>query len=114
MQIYGRRSFVFCLIALVTLATLPNSSAQDQDVVHIVSGVVKHVDKGSKRLIVKADDGVEHTIKWTGKTTWQGTKVSGKGIEKGSKLSVRYTEKAGEKTAVGVKDIGEDTKKASE
>jgi hypothetical protein len=84
------------------------------DVVHIVSGVVKHVDKGSKKLIVKSDDGVEYPIKWTGKTTWQGTKGSGKGLEEGSKLSIRYTEKTGEKTAVGVKDISKDTKKALE
>lgn len=114
MQIHARRSLVFCLFAFATLLSLPNSSGQDQDVVHIVSGVVKHVDKGSKRLIVKADDGAEHTIKWTGKTTWQGTRDSGNGIKEGSKLTVRYTEKAGEKTAVGVKDIGGDTKKALE
>lgn len=114
MQIRTRRSLVCCLVAFATLTTVPNASAQDKDVVHIVSGVVKHVDKDSKRMVVKADDGVEHTIKWTGKTTWHGTKDSGKGIEQGSKLTVRYTEKAGEKTAVGVKDIGKDTKKAME
>ena len=114
MQIHSRRSVVFCLVAFATMATLTDLSAQDQDVIHIVSGVVKHIDKDSKKLIVKADDGAEHTIKWTGKTTWQGTKDSGKGIKEGSKLAVKYTEKAGEKTAVGVKDISKDTKKALE
>ena len=114
MQLYARRSLVFCLFAFATLATLPNSFAEDQDVVHIISGVVKHVDKDSKRLIVKADDGTEHTIKWTGKTTWKGTKDSGKDVKEGSKLTVRYTEKAGEKTAVGVRDMGKDTKKVLE
>jgi hypothetical protein len=114
MQIHSRRNVVFCLVALAGLAMLPIASAEDQDVVHILSGVVKHVDKGSKKMVVKADDGVEHTIKWTGKTTWEGTKDAGKDVKEGSELSVKYTEKAGEKTAVGVKDVGKDTKKAVE
>jgi len=114
MQFRNRRSVVLGLIAFTAVTGLMHASAQNEDVVHIVSGFVKHVDKGSKKLVVKTDDGVEHTIKWTGKTTWQGTKDSGKGIKKGSELTVRYTEKAGEKTAVGVTDIGKDTKKALE
>jgi Cu/Ag efflux protein CusF len=112
MQIRSRRAVVFCLFALAALAPLVIAFAQDEDVVHIVSGVVKHVDRDSKKVIVKAGDGTEHTIKWTGKTTWQGTKDGGEGIKEGSKLSVHYTEKAGEKTAVGIEDLGGDIKKA--
>ncbi|MGB6691689.1 MAG: hypothetical protein WBE76_27945 [Terracidiphilus sp.] len=112
MQIHDRRAFVSCLFAFATLAVLTNASAEGQDVVHIVSGAVKHVDRDSKKVIVKAGDGTEHTIKWTGKTTWHGTKDGGEGIKEGSQLTVRYTEKAGEKTAVGIEDIGKDTKKA--
>jgi Cu/Ag efflux protein CusF len=111
MQIHNRRAVVFCLFAFATSAVLTNAFAQE-DVVHIVSGVVKHVDKDSKRVIVKADDGAEHTIKWTGKTTWRGTKDGGEGIKEGSQLTVHYTEKAGEKTAVGIEDVGKDAKKA--
>ena len=33
-------------------------------------------------------------------------------IEEGSQLTVRYTDKAGAKTAVGIEDVGKDTKKA--
>jgi hypothetical protein len=71
-----------------------------------VSGVVKHVDKGTKTMVVKASDGTEHTIQWTGKTSWEGAKETGKGIKEGSQVTVKYTEKAGVKTAAGVKDIG--------
>src|ERR1700739_1616603 len=112
MQLQNRRDVVFCLFAFTSLAVLTNASAQDTDVVHIDSGVVKHVDRGSKKVIVKAGDGTEHTVKWTGKTTWRGTKDGGQDIKEGSKLRVPYTEKAGEKTAVGVEDVGKDTKKA--
>jgi len=106
-----RRAIVVFLCGFVSLASLQIALAQE-DVVHMVSGVVKHVDKGAKTVVVKAEDGTEHTIKWTDKTTWEGTKESGKGIKEGAQLSVKYTEKAGEKTAVGVKDISKDTGKA--
>ncbi|MGO9337478.1 MAG: hypothetical protein ACLPY1_08225 [Terracidiphilus sp.] len=114
MQMHNRRAVVFCLFAFAALAVLTNASAEDKDVVHVVSGVVKHVDKDSKKVIVKADDGAEHTIKWTGKTAWQGTKDGGEGIKEGSQLTVRYTVKAGEKTAVGIEDVGKDIKKAAQ
>jgi hypothetical protein len=109
-----RRSVLVGLCALASLTAFQVSLAQDnnEDLVHMISGVVKHVDKGTKTVIVKADDGTEHTIKWTGKTTWEGTKDAGKGIKDGSHLTVKYTEKGGEKTAVGVKDLGKDTEKA--
>lgn len=107
------RVAIACLSAFVAVAICQIASA-DEDVVHIVSGVVKHVDKDSKTMVVKAEDGTEHTVKWTGNTSWEGTKESGKGIKEGSRVSVKYTEKAGEKTAVGVKDLGKDTAKAAQ
>jgi Cu/Ag efflux protein CusF len=107
-----RRRAIVGLCAFVSLATVPMISAQNnEDLVHIISGVVKHVDKDTKTVVVKADDGTEHTIKWTGKTTWEGTKDAGKGIKDGAHLSVKYTETAGEKTAVGIKDVGKDAAK---
>jgi len=112
MKIDDRRFVVFCLFAIATLAVLSKASAQNRDVTHIVSGVVKHIDRGSKKMIVTAGDGAEHTIKWTDKTTWRGTKSSGTDIKEGSELTVKYTEKAGEKTAVEIKNAGRDTGKA--
>ena len=98
-------------------------SASAEDVVHAVSGVVKSIDKDSKTVVVKTADGTEHTIKYTDQTVVKGTKDTGKGVEKGSvdtymgakvgtNVTVKYTEKAGEKTAVGVKDAGKATAKA--
>jgi len=104
---------VFCLFAFACLAALPFASAEE-DVVHILSGVVKHVDKGTKKVVVKAGDGSEHAIQWTGRTTWEGTEDAGKGIKEGSQVTVKYTEKAGEKTAVGIKGAGMDVVKATQ
>lgn len=111
MPIHSRRAVVFSLFTFACLAALPIASAEE-DAVHILSGVVKHVDRGTKKVVVKADDGTEHAIKWTGKTSWEGTKDAGKGIKEGSQVTVKYTEKAGEKTAVGIKDAGKDVGKA--
>jgi hypothetical protein len=94
-----------------------------EDLVHVVSGVVKSVDKTTKTVVVKAADGTEHTIKYTDKTTVKAAKGTGTGVEKasadtflagkeGTTITVKYTEKAGEKTAVGIKDASKATAKA--
>jgi hypothetical protein len=101
------RVILACLIAFVTMAAWQNGLAQD-DMAHMVSGVVKHIDHGTKTMVVKTADGTENTIKYTGKTSWEGTKDAGMGIKEGSQVSVKYTEKGGEKTATGVKDLGKD------
>ncbi len=107
-----QRIAVICMVVIVAVAMCQLAIA-DEDAVHMFSGVVKHVDHGSKTMVVKAADGTEHTVKWTGKTSWEGTKESGKGIKEGSQVSVKYTEKGGEKTAVGVKDAGKEVGKAA-
>lgn len=102
MSIFFRRwSAVIILLAFVAAGSWQTTLAQD-DAVHVVHGIVKHFDRAAKTVVVKTDDGVEHTVKWTDKTSWEGVKDSGKGIEDGSKVTVKYTEKAGEKTAVGI------------
>ena len=94
-----------------------NAVAQD-DVVHIMSGVIKHVDKGTKTVVIKTADGTEHTVKYTEKTVVESSKDAGKGVAKGStdaylaskegaKVTVKYTGKGADKTAVGVKDAVE-------
>jgi len=105
-----RAALAVAIVAVLTFGAGQRISAQD--VVHILKGVVKSVDKDSKTMVVKTADGTEHTIKWTDKTTVDGGKEIGKDIGEGSKVSVKYTEKAGEKTAVGVKDAGKATAKA--
>lgn len=109
----ARRSMAGIFLALVGVVSWQVTLAQE-DVVHIVKGIVKHVDRDGRTIVVKADDGAEHTVKWTDKTTWEGIKDSDRGVKEGSKVAVKYTEKAGEKTAVGVKDIGKDVRKTAD
>ena len=110
-SVWGRLSFII-ILALFVGATNWRAALAQEDVVHIASGIVKHIDRDTRTIVVKTDEGVEHTVKWTDKTAWEGTKESGKELKEGSKIAVKYTEKAGEKTAVGIKDAAKDTGKA--
>jgi hypothetical protein len=124
MSFVRSKRFSMLLAGLMAFAlAIGLQSSFAEDVAHLVSGVVKSVDKGTKTFVVKSADGTEHTIKWTDSTVVKGTKDTGKGIEKGSvdtylgakkgtQVTVEYTEKAGEKTATGVKDASKDTAKA--
>ena len=108
-----RSKAALALAGLLVLGVGLSQFAMAQDVAHFVSGVVKHVDKDTKTIVVKTADGTEQTVKYTDKTAWKGTKGAGEGIAEGSKVSVKYTEKAGEKTADAVKVAGKDVGKAA-
>jgi hypothetical protein len=112
MQRNLRVAFLVALVAVLAFGL--SRSAVADDLVHIVKGVVKSVDKGTKTMVVKTADGTEHAFKWTDKTATTTGKDVGDGVKEGTKVSVKYTEKAGEKTAVGVKDLGKDTAKGAE
>jgi len=124
MQVYFKRfSAVFAAFLAFTMTIGLSSALAQDDVVHIVSGIVKSVDKDTKTVVVKAADGTEHTIKYTDKTVVKGSKDVAKGTDKattdtyldakkGTQVTVKYTEKAGEKTAVAVKDASKATAKA--
>ena len=109
---FGLKWRIAVLAAIVFTAVAWQTASADEDLVHIVKGTVKSVDKDSKTIVVKTADGTEHTIKWTDKTTMEGGKDVGEGVAEGSKVTVKYTEKAGEKTAVGVKTAAKATAKA--
>ena len=68
----------------VMVVSIAWQGAAADDMFHDISGVVKSVDKTTKTVVIKSADGTEHTIKYTSKTTVEGTKDAGKGVEKGS------------------------------
>jgi hypothetical protein len=122
MSSHSKRFTLFAGL-FVLVASLAWQTAVAEDLVHVVSGVVKSVDKTTKTVVVKTADGTEHTIKYTDQTTVKGAKDTGKGVEagsvdtyldakKGAAVTVKYTEKGGEKTAVGIKDASKSTAKA--
>jgi hypothetical protein len=123
MSFHTKRICMMFAALFVLVAGIAWQSAVADEFTHVISGVVKSVDKDTKTVVVKTADGTEHTIKYTDDTTVKGAKDAGKGIEKGgadtylagkegTKVTVKYTEKGGEKTAVGIKDASKATAKA--
>jgi hypothetical protein len=112
MKFRSKTALALAGLLVFAVAGISQLAVAQDDVAHFVSGIVKHVDKDTKTMVVKAADGTEHTVKYTDKTTWKGTKDAGEGIKEGSKVSVKYTEKGGEKTADAVKVAGKDVGKA--
>jgi hypothetical protein len=121
---FRAKRFTVLLAGLICLGlTIGRYAAVAEDVVHAISGVVKSVDKTTKTVVVKSADGTEHAIKYSDQTVVKSSKDAAKGAEKGSvdtylaakqggKVTVKYTEKAGEKTAVGIEDASKATAKA--
>lgn len=81
MEILSRGSNLVAILSLFEAIANSQAALAQDDVFHIVSYIVKHVDRDGKALVVRADDGAEHMVKWTDKTTWEGIKESGKGVK---------------------------------
>jgi hypothetical protein len=116
------RTLFAAVVALIITVGLSNALAQD-DLFHIVKGVVTSIDKDTKTMVVKTADGTEHTVKYTDSTVVKGSKDVANGTETasvdsylaaktGTQVTVRYAEKGGEKTAVGIKDASKATARA--
>ena len=113
-QRFKLRGALLAAFLAVTSIFVWNAVGQD-DAVHFISGIVKHVDKGTKTVVVKTADGTEQIFKYSEKTVVEGAKDAGKGVDKastetylagkkGAKVTVKYVEKGADKTAVEVKD----------
>jgi hypothetical protein len=104
-------------IVVISFGLLVASRANaEADVAHAVTGIVRHVDHASKVLVLKAEDGTEHTIKYTDKTSVKtGKHIDREGADawlatkEGAKVTVHYTSKTGDETAIAVKDAAEKT-----
>ena len=110
------RKFAVVLIAIATLSYLALAIEQGHGV---LVGTVTDVGSATKKVVVKAADGTEHTFAYAEHTTVHGGKDIGKGtedafhgLEKGSKVAVHYTAEGGKDTADEVDKIGDDGLKA--
>jgi hypothetical protein len=63
------------------------------------SGTITTIDRGTKKLIVRGDDGVDSTYRLTDHAAKDGGKDLTAGAEKGAKVTVYYTETAGKRIA---------------
>jgi hypothetical protein len=99
-------------LALLLLSTLGWAA---QDVVSAVHGTITKLDSATKTMVVKVNDGSEHTIKFVDKTTVHGVKETTTatgdafhGLKEGTEVVAHYTAEGAEKTAVEVDRVGKD------
>ncbi len=111
MSLKSRLHGMVAVAAFALLLVFPNRGVVAQDLAHVITGVVKHVDHAGKTVVVKTADGTEHTIKYgehTAVKAGKGTKKVGADIWLGSKegatVTVHYTGEAGKETAIAIKD----------
>jgi hypothetical protein len=62
-------------------------------------GTISKLDRGGKKMVVKGDDGVEHTYDLSEHAARDAGKDIGEGSEKATKVTVYYTEKGSKKIA---------------
>src|SRR5208337_2436252 len=79
-----------------------------------VKGKVEKIDHTAKTIVVKAEDGTEHTFHFVGRTAVHGTEMAGAGakesfhgLKEGSDVVVHYTVKGSEETAEEIDHVGE-------
>ena len=85
-----------------------------RDLVNIILGTIERVDRATKTIVVKAADGMEHTIRVTGAATVKGTKNGFNGLREGSQIVARTTGAGAHETALEVGKISEDGFKATD
>jgi len=83
------------------------------DLVSIIHGTIKKVDKATKTIVVKSADGTEHTIKIAGDDTVKGTKDGFNGLKEGTEVVARTTGKGVDESAMEVGKVSKDGFKAT-
>lgn len=86
-----------------------------------VKGKVEKIDHAARTIVVKAEDGTEHTFHFVGRTAVHGTEMAGvaakdtfHGLNEGSDVVVHYTAKGSEETAEEIDHVGEGGLKTAE
>jgi len=87
----------------------------------ILVGAVLRLDSGAKTVVVKLEDGTEHTLHFVKRTTVHGAEDTAAGAEDvfhglkvGTSVAVHYTAKGADETAEEVDSLGKDGLKATE
>jgi cytoskeletal protein RodZ len=98
---------------LVMAVLLVSSVCMAQDLVSIIHGTIKKIDKATKTVVIKTADGTEHTVKVTDDAVIHGTKEGFDGLKEGSEVVARCTVKGTEKSADEIGKVGKDGMKVT-
>jgi hypothetical protein len=92
-----------------------------EDVVSAVHGTIEKVDPVTKTLVVKAEDGTDHSLHLLDTTTVHGVRASAEagtdswqGLKDGTEVVAHYSRRGTKDTALEVDNVGKDGLKATE
>lgn len=101
-----KKLLVFCVLFLLVCSTAYAVTA--------VQGRVEKIDSTAKTIVVKAEDGTEHTFHFAGRTAVHGAEKAGAaaeesfhGLKEGSEVVVHYSVKGSDETAEEIDHVGE-------
>jgi hypothetical protein len=106
---------------LLAVMLISASAYAAEDVVSAIHGTIKRVDAGAKTVVIKTDDGVEHSMHVVDRTVVHGAdatddaaKDSWRGLKEGTDVVAHYTKRGAEDTAVEIDNVGRDGLKTTE
>lgn len=109
----------FCVI-IALMATAWTLKAVEQRHGYLVGAVLK-LDDAAKTMVLKTEDGTEHTLHFVKRTAVHGVEATGAGaqgafhgLKEGTEVAVHYTAKGTVETADEVDNIGKDGLKATD
>jgi len=109
------------LLMVLAVAALAAPLGAIQEKHGVLVGEIVRLDAAAKKLVLKAEDGTEHVLKFTAWSAVHGALAAGdamrdafRGLKEGAAVAVHYTERGSEKTVDAVDHIGkEGLKKAT-
>jgi hypothetical protein len=117
-----KKNLVLRVAAAVWMTACYMSTAwAAQDVAGAVLGSVKAIDRASKVVVVRTDDGIDHTFHYTDKVLVHGTTRTASagedvfhGLGPGSKVVAHYSRRGTVDTVREIDDVGKDGLKVTE
>ncbi len=101
--------------SVILASVLVTALCAAQDVVSAVHGTIKKIDSGTKTIVVRTDDGAEHSFHFVATTTVHGVDATASasgdswhGMKEGSEVMAHYTTRGTEETAVEIDKVGQD------
>lgn len=116
-----RKRYAVGMLALAAVLALSQLAHAIEQKHGIIVGTVLKLDAGAKTVVVKAEDGTEHTLHFLKRTMVHGAQLTATGAEdsfhrlkEGSRVAVHYTAKGADETADEFDNLGRDGLKTSE
>lgn len=112
-KIISRHKALGLIAATILAFSIISIAFGQEDAVSAVHATIQKIDSAGKIIVVKTDDGVDHSLHFLGSTAVHAgddagaaAKDSWHGLKEGSEVVVHYTKSGTEETAVEIDKVG--------